>query len=117
MGHVETHAQHSPFAQLISKLSSRRQHWAWAAGRTQRGRRDSACSMGAGGGEGGRGEVVNKAVVAGLLGLQLLSLPLGVVSRQPRGAALPRLDVVSAAAEVTAPQATEEEKFGKLSIQ
>lgn len=73
--------------------------------------------MGAGSGEGGGGGFVNKAVVAGLLGLQLLSLPLGVVSRQPRGAALPRLDVLSAAAEATAPQATEEEKFGEFSVQ
>lgn len=73
--------------------------------------------MGAGSGEGRGGEVVNKAVVAGLLGLQLLSLPLGVVSRQPRGAALPpRLEVLSAAAEATAPQPTEEEKFGEFGV-
>ncbi|CBJ29360.1 conserved unknown protein [Ectocarpus siliculosus] len=107
----------SDSAFVMSKLSSRRQQWAWAAGTTQRGRRDSACSMRAGSGEGGGGEVVNKAVVAGLLGLQLLSLPLGVVSRQPRGAALPRLDVLSAAAEVTAPQATEEEKFVEIELE
>lgn len=72
-------------------------------GRTQRSRRHSVCSMAGDGGE-GRGGAVNKAVAAGLLGLQLLSLPFAVVSRHPRGVGLPRLELVSAAAQAKAPK-------------
>lgn len=50
------------------------------------------------GGRGGGG--VNKAVAAGLLGLQLLSMPLTLVSSgRPAGSALPGVDVVPAAAQ------------------
>lgn len=60
------------------------------------------------GGEGRGGGAVNKAVAAGLLGLQLVSLPFSVVSRHPRGTELPRLEAVPAAAhaaQAKAPQA------------
>lgn len=69
----------------------------------------------AGGGGEGRGYVVNKAVAAGLLGLQLLSLPFAVVSssRHPRGVGLPDLQMmVSAAAQAKAPKTlTQEEEM------
>lgn len=73
--------------------------------------------MAGGGGVGGegRGGAVNKAVAAGLLGLQLLSLPLAVVSgRHPRGAGLPHLELVSVAAQAKAPKTltSEEEMIG-----
>lgn len=61
---------------------------------------------GGGAGEGGGG-AVNKAVAAGLLGLQFLSLPLAVVSsssRNPRGAGLPGVELVSVAALAKAPR-------------
>lgn len=68
----------------------------------------------AGGGGEGRGYAVNKAVAAGLLGLQLLSLPFAVVSssRHPRGVGLPDLQMVSAAAQAKAPKTlTQEEEM------
>eukprot|EP00903_Cladosiphon_okamuranus_P007553 g7327.t1 len=53
----------------------------------------------------GRGGVVNKAMAAGLLGLQLLSLPFAVVSsRHPEGVGLLRLEVLSAVAQAKAPK-------------
>lgn len=77
--------------------------------------------MAGGGGEGGGGGAVNKAVAAGLLGLQLLSLPFAVVSssRHARaGVGLPDLQLVSTAAQAKAPKTLtlEEEMIRELSL-
>ena len=58
-----------------------------------------------------------RAVAAGLLGLQLLGVPIAVVARQAAsGVALPRLEVVTAEAKggERAPRTTEEEMIGEL---
>lgn len=95
--------------QVASALAApRRPRWG-CEGRARRARRHSACRMAAAGGE-GPGGVVNKAVAAGMLGLQLLSLPFAVVARQPGGLEeLPRLEVVAVAAQARAPRTLEEE--------
>lgn len=74
--------------------------------------------MAAAGGE-GRGGVVNKAVAAGMLGLQLLSLPFAFVAGQGEGhpphgvEELPRLEVLPLAAQARAPRTLEEEMIGE----
>ncbi|CAM9868966.1 unnamed protein product, partial [Hapterophycus canaliculatus] len=94
----------SDCAFVASTLSARR-HRHGNEGRIQRARRGFVCSMG-----GGRDAVVNKAVAAGLLGLQLLSMPLTLVtSGRPGGSALPGLDVMPAAAQAREARTTEEE--------
>ncbi|CAN0052709.1 unnamed protein product [Scytosiphon promiscuus] len=100
----------SDTAFVASTLSARR-HCHGCEGRTQRARRGSACRMG-----GGKGDAVNKAVAAGLLGLQLMSTPLALVtSGRPGGSPLPRLEMVPAAAQAREaparkePRTTEEE--------
>lgn len=65
-------------------------------------------------GGGGRSDA-SKAVSAGLLGLQLLGMPIAVVARQgASGVAPPRVEVVTAEAK-GAPRTTEEEMIGESS--
>ena len=73
--------------------------------------------MQAGGGE-GRSSTATKAIAAGLLGLQLLGMPIAVVGRQARstGATLPGLEVVVSEAGAKNPQTTEEELIGELAV-
>lgn len=78
---------------------------------------------GGGGGEGKKSGAVsssNKAVAAGLLGLQLLSLPFAVVSSSrhpPGGVGLPLPRLVSAAAQAKDPRTrTPEEEMIRESV-
>lgn len=69
--------------------------------------------------EGGRGDVVTKAVAAGLLGLQLLGMPIALVARQAAvaGVTLPRLELVTAGAKEAvgkSPPTIEEEMIGAM---
>lgn len=71
--------------------------------------------------EGGRGDVVTKAVAAGLLGLQLLGMPIALVARQAAvaGVTLPRLELVTAGAKVAVdkpPLTIEEEMIGEMKL-
>lgn len=73
--------------------------------------------MQAGGRGEGRSSAATKAVAAGLLGLQLLGMPIAVVGRQARsagGATLPGLEVVVSEAGAKAPLSTQEELIGEL---
>ncbi|CAM9603119.1 unnamed protein product [Laminaria digitata] len=84
--------------------------------------RHYTCDMQAGGGGGeGRSSTATKAVAAGLLGLQLLGMPLAVVgSRQARsggGATLAELEVVVSEAGARAPQTTQEELIGEQEVE
>lgn len=64
-------------------------------------------------GGGGRADVASKTVAAGLLGLQLLGMPIAVVARQAAsGVALPRLELAMTEASGKAPRTTEEEMIG-----
>lgn len=71
---------------------------------------------GVGGGRRGRGDASTKAVAAGLLGLQLLGMPVALVARNERvagGAVLPRLELATAEARGGAALTTEEEMIGE----
>ena len=71
-------------------------------------------------GEGGaRSDVVTKAVAAGLLGLQLLGMPIGVVARQAAdvGVTVPRFELITAGAKVAGPRSeppTEKDMIGEI---